>query len=168
MSLVYLVTELPDNPIIDIANTVASFAPPLTEFSALLTRLLTFDFSNYDQRRSALRQLATLSDPHPLTNTASFDILQFPLIPPFVQQRFPATGAFVPIRNILYATPLAVLTNSLSYTADQGPITDASVPYYAALDTLTLLTLDPLTILTRATFELEYLLIWQIYPVPPP
>jgi len=133
--------------------------------SSFLESLTALDFGDYDSRKVALSSIIKLQLPQ-LFYTYSFDPLQYPLAPPFVQTRFPSSGTFVYIGSDLWQAQLQLLSSALSYRDTDGPISGPQTVFIAALASLTSLYNSATQFYDRATFELTLVILWSLYPPP--
>lgn len=131
-----------------------------------LPQLSTTDFSLPDDRKQLLRTLLTPPLAPQLTNTGTFDPIQYPLLPPYVQTRFPSPGVWYNLNATPFLSPVSDLRRALSYR--EG---DPDYPVYstlfeqARLNILTLST-DLNAQINRFSFETRFLLVWSVWPNP--
>lgn len=164
MSLVYYSLAATEGPPLINAEKAANgfWTTPLilSQFIQYLTQL---DFADYDSRRTALEYINKLKVPK-FFSTYSFDPLQFLLIPPAVQVRFPGFNTYVFLGTSQWLTALQNVASPLTYRDSDGPIAGPNASFVSALAVVDSLYNDSVSFFDRATFELSYVLIWDIYP----
>jgi hypothetical protein len=140
-----------------------------TRFQSLISYLSTLDFSTYDNRRLALTRLRSTTLLRPQFFFAyPFDPLQYPLLPPLLQVRFPALGVYIYLATPEYSANFSDLSVALSYRDGDSNYSEALAAYELALQSLIVNFSAQRGFYTRESFELENLLLWAIYPPPVP
>jgi hypothetical protein len=149
-------------PLINASIALASAWSDTDHLSALITYLNQLDFADYSARRRALSAIRATTLPA-FAYTYPFDPLQYPIVPPHPQTRFPGVGVYF-LLNDTYLPIFSQLSKALAYRDSDGPITDAQSQYTTALTQLVTEFAARTDAYDRLSFELEYVLVWALYP----
>lgn len=145
----------------------ASLSAPWTtpiRLTALLLTLQSLDFADYTQRRRAIVSLRSLVIQQ-FAYTYPFDPLQYPIIPPATQVRFPGFSTYVYLPP--YADILTALNGALAYRDTDGAIAVPLAAFEAAVSDLADNLAAHSSFFDRLSWELEHVLLWEIYPAIP-
>jgi hypothetical protein len=150
------------------SQSLAPWTTP-TKLETFIQLLLTSDFSDYSTRRRLIAASASLRIPQFFV-VYPFDPLdiRYVLVPPYPQVRFPSPGSYVYLGDPAYQLQIGILNAALSYRDSDGPISGPLADYTAATAALGLLASTNTAYFDRSLWELSLLLIWSVYPIPPP
>jgi hypothetical protein len=168
MSFVYIsLTDTFGPPLVKAQQQSQSSWTTPSKLSNFLHRLDSLDFSDYDSRRSALYQISSLRIPQ-FFFTYPFNPLLWPFFPPQLQTRFPSFQSYIFLDSNEYQTQINVLQATLSYRDTDGPILPIQTSFSTALFQLHSLFNSQIQQFDQIGWEASNLLVWSIYPIPPP
>lgn len=159
----------PATPNIDAAQNFAQALITLGNYQTqFLTLLNSIVFTSYDDRRHFIRSFNRFTASPIITFTGSFDPIQYPLVPPFAQTRFPARGSYISLYTSPVLAPLTAARRALSINDSDPNFSVHQDNFETARGQLNALATDPLAIINRFTFETRFLLVWSLWPDIPP
>lgn len=129
----------------------------------LLLYYLSLDFIVYDERKLALSAHLDYLLPTSPFFTFSFDILDPPV--PLLQSRFRNWGVYVSLSGD-YAPLFVSISRALSIDDSDPQFDTYRQLFYSSVASLSALINSSYRYFDRATFELENVLLWAVYPPP--
>lgn len=172
MGLVYYTDLLFTSGILFTPFLTAATAPwsEPQRLSSLLSLYRSIDFANYDDRQS-LRGAASLAEIAPPLFTYSFDSLDLSNLIYVVahpQRRFAPHGTFVNLLLGGYLNLFVSLASALSARDSDSDFSAQRTAYFSSLDLLENKINDHAGFYDRASFELNFVATFSVYPIPPP